>query len=57
MNIPENTRLNNRARSAKKYAASYRRRTERAEAADWKNARYTDPSTGKTKTINIRHTK
>ena len=57
MNIPENTTLNNRARSAKKYAASYRRRTERAEAADWKNARHTDPSTGRTRAINIRHGK
>lgn len=57
MNIPENTRPTNRARSAKKYAASYRRRTERAEAADWKNARHTDPSTGRARTINIRHAK
>lgn len=57
MNTPENTAISNRSRSAKKYAASYRRRTERAEAADWKNARYTDPSTGRTRTINIRHAK
>lgn len=57
MNIPENTTPNNRARSAKKYAASYRRRTERAEAADWKNARHTDPSTGRIRAINIRHSK
>lgn len=57
MNIPENTTLNNRPRSAKKYAASYRRRTERAEAADWENARHTDPSTGRTRVINIRHSK
>lgn len=57
MNIPENTTPNKRGRSAKRYAASYRRRTERAEAADWKNARYVDPSTGRTRTINIRHTK
>lgn len=57
MNIPENTTPTNRARSAKKYAAAYRRRAERAEAADWKNAHYTDPSTGRTRTINIRHSK
>lgn len=57
MNIPENTRPGNRGRAARKYAASHRRRTERAEAADWKNARYTDPATGRTRTINIRHTK
>lgn len=57
MNIPENTTPAKRARSAKKYAASYRHRVERAEAADWKNARHTDPSTGRTRTINIRHSR
>lgn len=57
MNIPENTTPAKRARSAKKYAASYRRRVERAEAADWKSARYTDPSTGRARAINIRHSK
>lgn len=55
MNIPENTTPNNRGRAAKKYAASYRRRTERAEMADWRNVQYTDPSTGKTRTVNVRH--
>lgn len=55
MNIPENTNPANRARSAKKYAVSYRRRVERAEAADWKHVTYTDPATGRTQTINIRH--
>lgn len=55
MNIPENTAPTKRGRAAKKYAASHRRRIERAEAADWKNAMYTDPSTGKTRTIRIRH--
>ena len=55
MNIPENTAPAKRSRPAKKYAASYRRRAERAEAADWKHARYVDPSTGRTRTINIRH--
>ena len=56
MNTPENTTPAKRARSAKKYAASYRRRVERIEAADWKRARYADPSTGKVRTVNIRHT-
>lgn len=55
MNIPENTAPANRARSAKKYAAAYRRRVERAEAIEWRNARYTDPSTGRARTVNIRH--
>ena len=55
MNIPENTAPSKRARSAKKYAASYRRRVDRINAADWKRAHYTDPSTGKIRTINIRH--
>lgn len=55
MNIPENTTPTKRTRSAKKYAASYRRRVEQAAAADWKHAHYTDPSTGKIRTINIRH--
>ena len=57
MNIPENTTPSNRARSAKKYAASYRRRTERAEAAEWRNTRHVDPSTGRTRAIIIRHAK
>nr|DAR47039.1 MAG TPA: hypothetical protein [Caudoviricetes sp.] len=55
MNIPENTSPAKRARSAKKYAASRRRRIEQIEAADWKRPHYTDPSTGKIRTINIRH--
>ena len=55
MNIPENTAPAKRARSAKKYAATYRRRVERIEAADWKRARHADPSTGRVRTINIRH--
>lgn len=55
MNIPENTVSAKRPRSAKKYAASYRRRVERTEAADWKHAHYTDPSTGRVRPINIRH--
>ena len=55
MNIPENTTPAKRTRSAKKYAASHRHRVERIEAADWKHAHYVDPSTGKIRTINIRH--
>lgn len=55
MNIPENTTPSKRPRSARKYAASYRRRVERTEADDRKNTRYTDPSTGRTRTVNIRH--
>lgn len=55
MKIPENTAPAKRARSAKKYAASYRRRVERIEAADWKHARYADPSTGRIRAINVRH--
>lgn len=55
MNIPENTTPNKRARSAKRYAASYRRRVEQIEATDWRHTTYTDPSTGRTRVINIRH--
>lgn len=55
MNIPENTTPNKRARSAKKYAASYRRRIERAEAAAWKRVAYTDPATGRAQAINVHH--
>lgn len=55
MNIPENTAPDKRARAAKKYAASYRRRVERIEAADWKHATYTDPATGRIQAINVRH--
>lgn len=56
MNIPENTTPSKRSRSAKKYTASYRRRVSRIDAADWKHAHYTDPSTGRIRTINVRHT-
>lgn len=55
MNIPENTSPNKRSRPAKRYAASYRRRVEQIEAADRRRAAYTDPATGRTQVINIRH--
>lgn len=55
MNIPENTTPDKRGRAAKKYAASYRRRVERAEAADWRRATHTDPATGRAQAINVRH--
>lgn len=55
MRIPQNTAMKNRSESAKAAAARYRRRVERAEMADWKHAVYTDPATGRTQTINIRH--
>ena len=56
MNIPENTTPNKRARSAKRYAASYRRKVEQIEAADWGCTIYTDPATGRPQAINVRHT-
>lgn len=55
MNIPQNTAMKNRPASAKAAAVKYRRRVERAEMADWKHATYTDPATGRTQTISIRH--
>lgn len=55
MNIPENTTPGKRTRSAKKYAASHRRRVEQIEAADWGRATHIDPATGRTQIINIRH--
>lgn len=55
MNIPQNTAMRNRPESAKAASARYRRRVERAEMADWKRIAYTDPATGRTRPINIRH--
>lgn len=55
MRIPQNTTMRNRSESAKAAAARYRRRVERAAMADWKHTTYTDPATGRTQTINIRH--
>lgn len=55
MNIPENTTPNKRARSAKKHAASHLRRVEQIKAADWRRTTHTDPASGRTQTINIRH--
>lgn len=55
MNIPESTTPSERARSAGKRAASYRRRVAQNDAAERQRARRADPSTGKTRTINARH--
>ena len=55
MNIPENTTPNKRPRPARRCAASYRRKVERIEAADWRHATHTDPATGRPRTINVRH--
>ena len=55
MNIPENTTPARRPRSARKHAASYRRRIERIEAADRRRVAYTDPATGRAQVINVRH--
>lgn len=55
MNIPENTTPARRPRSAKKYAASHRRRVEQIEATDWKRATYADPATGRLQVVNVRH--
>lgn len=55
MNIPQNTAMKNRPKSAKAAAVKYRKRVERAEMADWKHVTYTDPATGRPQTINIRH--
>lgn len=55
MNIPQNTAMKNRSEGARAAAARYRRRVERAEMADWRYATYTDPATGRTRRINVRH--
>lgn len=55
MNIPQNTAMRNRSESAKAAAVRYRRRVERAALADWRRVAYTDPATGRTQKINIRH--
>lgn len=55
MKIPQNTAMKNRSECAKAAATRYRRRVERAEMADWKRVTYTDPATGRTQAINIRH--
>lgn len=55
MKIPENTAMKNRSDSARAAAARYRKRVERAEMAAWRRVTYTDPATGRTRTINIRH--
>lgn len=55
MNTSANTAMRNRSKPAKASATRYRRRVERAEMADRKRVTYTDPFTGRTQTINIRH--
>ena len=55
MNYRQNTATKNRSECAKAATARYRRRVERAETADWKRATHTDPATGRTQAINIRH--
>lgn len=55
MNIPQNTAMRYRSEAAKAAAAAYRRRVERAAMGDRKRVAYTDPATGRTRTINIRH--
>lgn len=55
MRIPQNTTMKNRSESARAVAARYRRRVERVETADWKRITYVDPSTGRTRAVNIRH--
>lgn len=55
MRISQNAAMRNRSESARAAAARYRRRVERAEMADWKHITHTDPATGRTQTINIRH--
>lgn len=56
MNIPQNTAMRHRSEAAKAAAAKHRRRVERAEMADWKRVTYTDPATGRTRMISVRHT-
>lgn len=55
MNTPQNTAMRNQFKTAKTAAARYRRRVERAEMANWKRVTFTDRATGRTQTINIRH--
>lgn len=55
MNIPQNTAMRHRSEAAKAAAAKYRRRVERAEMASWRRVAYTDPATGRTQAINVRH--
>lgn len=55
MRIPQNTAMKNRSESAKATAARYRRRVERVEMTDWKHVTHTDPATGRTQAIKIRH--
>lgn len=51
----QNTATKNQPKSTEAAAIRYARRVERAETAAWKHATHTDPATGRTQTINIRH--
>lgn len=55
MKIPQNTAMKNRSESARAAAARYRKRVERAEMASCRQVTYTDPATGRTRAIAIRH--
>lgn len=55
MNIPQNTAMKNRPESARAADVRYRRRVERAETADRRRVAHTDPATGRTRAINVRH--
>lgn len=47
--------MKNQSESAKAATIRYRRRVKRAEMADQARVTYTDPGTGRTQAINIRH--
>lgn len=55
MKIPQNTAMRHRSEAAKAATATYRRRIERIEMADWKCVTYVDPATGRAQMIRIRH--
>lgn len=55
MNIPQNTAMKNRPKSARAAAVKYGRRVDQAGMGDWKHVSYTDPATGRVQKINVRH--